>query len=92
MARVLEGDRVAGVERRRRCAHPVGGGGAREDPVELADGLDEPREVIRAPADGPSQLGEDPRGLVLFLADGLDEIVVRLDDLGGLDEERLAAL
>jgi len=92
MARVLEGDRVAGVERRRRRAHPIGGGGAREGPVELADGLDEPREVIRAPADGRGQLGEDPRGLVLFLADGLDEIVVRLHDLGGLDEERLAAL
>src|SRR5882724_9715000 len=38
------------------------------------------------------QLGKDTRGLVLLLAGRLDEVVVRVEDVLGLDGERLAAL
>src|SRR5206468_1692530 len=58
----------------------------------LADRAHQAVQIVEARVDGGGQLGQDAGGLVLFLARGLHEIVVGLDDLLGLDEERLAAL
>ena len=87
-----ERDRPSGVDRRGRRAHALGGLGSRKDPIELADRAHQAVQIVEARVDGGGQLGQDAGGLVLFLARGLHEIVVGLDDLLGLDEERLAAL
>jgi len=82
----------SGVDRRRRRAHALGGLGSREDPVELADRAHEAVQIVETGAHTGRQLGQDAGGLVLFFAGHLHEVVVRVDDLLGLDEERLTAL
>src|SRR5881396_1284795 len=52
----------------------------------------DPSPGVDPVADRVGQLGQDAGGLVLFLADRLDEVVVGLDDGLGFDEEGLAAL
>src|SRR3989441_5208197 len=72
--------------------HPIRDPSPGEDPVEAADARDQELEVVDPVADRVGQLGQDAGGLVLFLADRLDEVVVGLDDGLGFDEEGLAAL
>ena len=92
MAGGAKRDGPSGVDRRRRRAHALGGLGSREDPVELADRAHEAVQIVEAAAHTGCQLGQDAGGLVLFFAGHLHEVVVRVDDLLGLDEERLTAL
>ena len=92
VARAPKLDGPAGVDGRRRRAHALGGLGSREDPVELADRAHEGVEIVEARVDRGGQLGQDARRLVLLLASRLHEVVVGLDDVLGLDEERLPAL
>ncbi len=75
-----------------RCVHAVGGVGPREQPVELAERGHEVLEVGEPGPHARGQLGQDPGRLLLFLAQGLHEVVVRLDQALRLDEDRLAAL
>src|SRR5262249_28595359 len=72
--------------------HALGGLGAREGPVELAYRAHQDVQIVEAGVDRGGQLRQDAGGLVLFLALGLHEIVVGVDHVLGLDEERLAAL
>ncbi len=92
MASSPQRDPPAGVDRRRRRAHALGRLGACERPVELADRAHQAVQIVEARVDGGGQLGQDTGGLVLFLARRLHEVVVGVDDVLGLDEERLTAL
>src|SRR5206468_10177219 len=62
---------------------------ARDCEIELADRLDEQRELVGTRAYGSGQLGEEARDLLAFLGGGLRLTVVQLDDLERLDEQRL---
>src|SRR2546430_2950574 len=59
---------------------------------EAADARDQELEVVDPVTDRVGQLGQNASGLVLLLADRLDEVVVGLDDGLGFDEEGLATL
>src|SRR5439155_10263842 len=69
-----------------------GGGGAREDPVDRPDDVDERGQVVHASANGARELCEDARDLGILLALTLHEVVVGIDDAIRLDEQRLATL
>ena len=92
MARPTKRDAPSGIDHRRRRVHAFGGVRAREGPVELADGIHQAVQVVDPRSHRGGQLGENARDLVLFLAGRLDEVVVDVDDVLRLDEERLTAL